>query len=115
MVLINGGFPPGDGRIRRSSSPLFQRAQREARHTADVDGDGRPEFFTVTRGGSAVQAWGLNAEGDVVAKSGQPPAPESALPLPSRIPPLQGQTVPYLLADDVDGEGRNQVLLYNNK
>ena len=76
--------------------------------TNDVDGDGRAEFFT-----SDLQAWGVNDKGDLVPKSGKP-RQETPRALPKDIPPLQGTTLPYLLAADLKGEGRNQILLYDN-
>ena len=49
--------------------------QAQAATTADVDGDGRPEFFTIGHEGSGrPQAWGLDADGKVVAKPGRPQA-----------------------------------------
>jgi outer membrane protein assembly factor BamB len=83
--------------------------------TSDVDGDGWPEFFTTSQNGSGLQAWGLNAAEAIIAKTGQPPLPKPALNLPAQIPPLQGNTVPYLLAADLDGAGQNEVLLYDNQ
>ena len=80
----------------------------------DVDGDGRPEFFTLANGTAAgAQAWGLNREGALIAKPGQPPASQ-AHPLPRKIPPLQGAMPPYLLAADLDGRKRNEIMVYDN-
>ena len=79
--------------------------------TADVDGDGRMEFFT--RGQGIVQAWGLDDAGKIVKKSGQPPAPAQCPTLPP-LPQLQGQMATYLLAADVIGRRRNHLLLYDN-
>ena len=80
----------------------------------DVEGDGRPEFFTTgTRATDRPQAWGLDADGKVVAKPGRPQAPP-ARPLPPGIPNRQGTMVPYLLAADLDADGRNELLLYDN-
>ncbi len=88
--------------------------QAQAATIADVDGDGRPEFFTTRREGPGrPQAWGLGADGKVVAKPGRPSAPP-ARPLPPGIPNRHGTTVPYLLAADLDADGRNELLLYDN-
>lgn len=88
------------------------RAQVAA--SSDVDGDGRPEFFAIGPDGPArPRAWGLDAEGKIVAKSGRPPAPVSRA-LPPGIPSRQGTTVPHLLAADLDADGRNELLLYDN-
>ena len=81
--------------------------------TADVDGDGRVEFFTSDRASGETQAWGLNADGVLVAKSGVPPSkpPKPATP---NLPLLNGTMIPYLLAADMDGDQRNELLLYDN-
>jgi outer membrane protein assembly factor BamB len=103
----------------RSRFLLESRAQAngdpaQAATANDVDGDGRPEFFTTDRGGSGdIQAWGLDTEGKVVAKLGRPQVPP-ARSLPTGIPNRQGTIVPYLLAADLDGDGRNELLLYDN-
>jgi hypothetical protein len=82
--------------------------------TSDVDGDGRAEFFTTGKGASSTpQAWGLDALGSIIAKPGSPQSPTSR-PIPARIPPLQGTVVPYLLAADLEGDRRNELLLYDN-
>ncbi|PWU07981.1 MAG: hypothetical protein C5B50_30440 [Verrucomicrobia bacterium] len=98
--------------------------------TSDVDSDGRPEFFTsgapnsvsarpstetplAPKQSSALQAWGLDQHGVIVAKAGKPPQKPSPV-LPPKIPPLQGNMVPYLLAADLGGRGRNDILLYDN-
>ena len=81
--------------------------------TADVDGDGRPEFFT-TSGAAGLQAWGLDHHGAVVAKPGSPPAPAERA-LPPGIPALEGVTVPFLLAAGLDGAKPNAILLYDNQ
>lgn len=83
--------------------------------TADVDHDGRVEFFTRDASNTNhVQAWGANKAGEVVAKRGKLPV-EKAPALPKRIKPQQGTTVPYLLAADLYGRGKNDLLLYDNK
>ncbi len=82
--------------------------------TGDVDGDGRPEFFTRANGASTgAQAWGLNHDGALVAKPGQLPA-SPANPVPRRIPPLQGAMPPYLLAADLNGRKPNEIMVYDN-
>lgn len=82
--------------------------------TADVDGDGRLEFFTSGIGrGNQPQAWGINSDGLLVAKPGKPLADTPRI-VPGKIPPLQGTTLPYLLAADLDGRKPNEILLYNN-
>ncbi len=81
--------------------------------TADVDGDGQLEFFTMGAGGSGVQAWGANKAGEVVAKKGEPSVVKVHA-LPQAIKPQQGTTVPYLLAADLYGTNRNDVLVYDN-
>ncbi len=82
--------------------------------TSAVAGDGKAEFFTGQKAGSTdLQAWGLDAKGAIIAKPGQPPVPKSR-PIPSSIPALQGTIVPYLLAADLEGDGRNELLLYDN-
>jgi hypothetical protein len=88
--------------------------QAQAATIADVDGDGRPEFFTTgpERPGRP-QAWGLDTDGKIVAKPGRPSAPP-ARPVPPGIPNRQGTTMPYLLAADLDADGRNELLLYDN-
>ncbi len=94
--------------------------------TADVDGDGRMEFFTELLG--MVQAWGLDDGGEVIKKHGHPPAPVPTSPPAPPLkgdgreregrafspPLLQGQMTTYLLAADVRGRGRNHLLLYDN-
>jgi len=79
--------------------------------TADIDDDGRMEFFT--QGQEMIQAWGLNEKGNIVKKPGQPPAPAQGPKLPY-LPQLQGRMATYLLAADVRGNGRNHLLLYDN-
>ena len=79
--------------------------------TADVDSDGRMEFFTQKQ--EIVQAWGLDDEGKVIKKTGQPHAPIPGPTLPS-LPQLEGRMATYLLAADVRGSGRNHLLLYDN-
>ncbi|MBM3239236.1 PQQ-like beta-propeller repeat protein [Candidatus Poribacteria bacterium] len=79
--------------------------------TADVDGDGRMEFFTQQQG--IVQAWGLDDAGKIVKKPGQPPAAAPGPQLPP-LPQLQGRMATYLLAADVRRSGRNHLLLYDN-
>ena len=79
--------------------------------TADVDGDGRLEFFTGHQ--DMLQAWGLDEAGNIAPKDGQPPAPAPGPTLPP-LPPLQGRMATYLLAADVRGCGRNHLLLYDN-
>jgi outer membrane protein assembly factor BamB len=119
VVSVRGGRFETLWSSPRSRFLLESRAQAsgdpaQAAVAADVDGDGRPEFFTTDRGGSGeIQAWGLDAEGEVVAKPGQPPAPTTR-PLPPGIPNRQGTVVPYLLAADLDADGRNELLLYDN-
>src|SRR5206468_4588356 len=57
--------------------------------TADVDGDGRLEFFTSSNGATGPpQAWGINSQGALVAKPGKPPV-SAARAVPPNIPPLQ--------------------------
>jgi outer membrane protein assembly factor BamB len=88
--------------------------QAQAATTADVDGDGRPEFFTTGHEGPGrPQAWGLDSNGKLIAKAGRLSAPPSR-PLPPGIPNRQGTTVPCLLAADLDADGRNELLLYDN-
>jgi outer membrane protein assembly factor BamB len=82
--------------------------------TADVDGDGRLEFFTSKTGTNGQsQAWGIGAGGELVAKPGKPAA-IAPRALPKKIPPLQGTLAPYLLAANLDGRKQNQIILYNN-
>lgn len=82
--------------------------------TGDMDGDGKPEFFTSANGNTTgAQAWGLNRDGALVVKPGQPPVTQ-APHLPRKIPPLQGAMAPYLLAADLEGHKRNDILLYDN-
>lgn len=82
--------------------------------TNDVDGDGRPEFFTSPDGGRGnSQAWGIDREGGIVAKSGRPPE-EKATPLPEKIPALEGKMVPTLLAASLNGRPQNNILVYDN-
>lgn len=82
--------------------------------TADADGAGRMEFFTAPNGLPAkTQAWGINRDGVLAAKPGKPPD-EKPRAVPRRIPPLQGRMPPYLLAADLDGSKRNEILLYDN-
>ncbi len=92
----------------------FSAVSNQRAVNADVDGDGRVEFFTTDaeRSGQS-QAWGIDAEGKLVKKSGTPPAPV-VRPLPPKLPALNGSTVLYLLAADIDGDGRNEILLYDN-
>jgi hypothetical protein len=98
--------------LEARASANGDRAQ--AAMTADVDGDGRPEFFTTgPKGQGRPQAWGLDGESKVVAKPGQPSTPP-ARPLPPGIPKRQGTTVPYLLAADLDAGGKNELFLYDN-
>jgi len=86
----------------------------------DVDGDNQPEFFTAAQPGGAEQSWGVDREGGIIAKAGQvlppPPPVVSVKPpvIPPQLPALEGTMVPYLLAADLDGSGRNRLLLYNN-
>ncbi|MGZ5567982.1 MAG: hypothetical protein ACXWKG_13275, partial [Limisphaerales bacterium] len=83
--------------------------------TADVDRDGRVEFFTRNYPDTnTVQAWGADKFGNVIAKRGKLPV-EKARELPRRIKPQQGTTVPYLLAADLYGRGKNDLLMYDNK
>ena len=79
--------------------------------TADLDGDGRMEFFTQQQ--DIVQAWGLDYSDKVVKKPGQPLAPAQGPTLPP-LPQLEGRMATYLLAADVRGSGRNHLLLYDN-
>ncbi|HZO88500.1 MAG TPA: PQQ-binding-like beta-propeller repeat protein [Chthonomonadaceae bacterium] len=79
---------------------------------AGPDG-GRAAFFTTEKGGQAAQGWAIQADGAVVTSTETPPAPPVPRALPD-LPPLQGVMAPYLLAADIDGDGRNEVLLYDN-
>jgi len=83
--------------------------------TTDVDRDGRPEFFTRNDPDTnTFQAWGVDKTGGIVAKRGEMAVEKPRL-LPRRIKPQQGSTVPYLLAADLYGRGKNDLLLYDNK
>lgn len=90
----------------------FSAMKGKAATTGDVDGDGRREFFTRS-GTNKETAWGINASGKVVAKSGAAPKVASVVLL-KKVPALQGTTVPHLLAADIDGDKRNELLLYDN-
>lgn len=79
--------------------------------TAETDHDGRPEFLTTDWEGGHPRAWGLSRDGTIIEKP--LPAPQ-APPALAKLPDLQGNTVPYLLAADVDGDGRNELLLYDD-
>jgi hypothetical protein len=74
--------------------------------------DGRLAFVTADWDGKNPRAWGLSDGGEIVEKP-MPPAPATG-PGGPKLPDLQGTTVPYLLAADVDADGRNEVLLYDN-
>jgi len=76
---------------------------------ADVDGDGRMEFFTRSQG--KIQAWGIDDGHKIVKEQGEIPVPTQP-PIPP-LPALQGRTVPYILAGDTQGKGRNNLLLYD--
>ncbi|HEY1376357.1 MAG TPA: FG-GAP-like repeat-containing protein [Gemmataceae bacterium] len=76
-----------------------------------VDGDGRESFVTADVATGAERAWGLSPAGEVVEKPLPPPAADPAGPA---LPDLEGKTVAYLLAADVDGDGRNELLLYDD-
>jgi hypothetical protein len=100
FLLVPGGSASGD------------RAM--AATTADVDHDESPEFLTVGKGADAnPRAWGFDWDRAIVAKPGLPSMPKSR-PLPPGIPALQGTVVPFLLAADLDADGRNEILLYDN-
>ncbi len=103
-----------ESRFLLEARGLVNGDQAQAATTADVDGDGRPEFFTTGHEGPGrPQAWGLDADGKVLAKPGRPQAPPNR-PLPPDIPNRQSTVVPYLLAADLDADGRNELLLYDN-
>lgn len=78
---------------------------------ADTDHDGRPEFLTTDWEAGHPRAWGLSPDGQVIEKPLPLPQPAADVPV---LPALEGNTVPYLLAADVDGDGRNEVLLYDD-
>lgn len=80
--------------------------------TTVTTADGRLAFVTTEWGGQNPRAWGLSDAGEIVEKP-MPPAPPPP-PAGPKLPDLQGTTVPYLLAADVDVDGRNEVLLYDN-
>jgi len=109
-------------KVWESTTASFVTVGGNGVKAGDVDGDSQPEFFTAAQPGGAEQAWGVDREGMIVAKAGKalpPPAPPpvaSAKPAltPPQLPPLDGMMVPHLLAADLDGSGRNKLLLYNN-
>lgn len=107
-------------KVWESASAAFVSAAGGDLKVGDVDGDNQPEFFTVEQPGGAEQAWGADRDGAIVAKPGQvlPPVPPvtsaKPAPTPPQLPALEGTLVPHLLAADLDGKGRNQLLLYNN-
>jgi outer membrane protein assembly factor BamB len=81
--------------------------------TPDVDGDGKSEFITTDVDGGRERSWGEDASGAIVEKPAPLPAVTPTQPS-LKLPDLAGATMPYFLAADVDGDGRNELLLYDN-
>src|SRR5699024_1437056 len=83
--------------------------------TGDTDGDGRPDFATTGLDGTNACTWGAGKLGDSIIEK-PVPAPEAVVASPAgpTLPNLEGTTVPHLLVADVDADGRNELLLYDN-
>lgn len=88
-----------------------ESALRASSNTADADGDGHLDFLL--QQGKEVVALGLGPAGTLVEKP-YTPSPPPPTPDFSKIPPLLGPPPPPLLAADLDGDGRNEILLYRN-
>ncbi len=73
--------------------------------------DGRERFLTTDVETGTAKAWGLSPADAIVEKPLPAPAVEPAGPV---LPDLEGNTSAYLLAADVDGDGRNELLLYDD-
>jgi hypothetical protein len=127
-VLRNGKLEklwtaPVNTRLQTTPVPSSERRNANATGlligdpvTADCDGDGGAEFVTVNFDGSAPKAWGVAKRGDTFIEKPAPspaPAPAATTPAPT-LPDLAGNTIPHLLAADVDGNGRNEILLFDN-
>jgi len=87
------------------------RTLRASPTLADADGDGLADFLL--RRGPETLALGLGPAGTLVEKPYTPPPPPPA-PDFSRVPPILGPPPPPLLVADLDGDGRNEILLYRN-
>jgi hypothetical protein len=106
-------------KVWESTTAAFVTVGASDVKVGDVDGDGKPEFFTAEQTGGVEQGWGINSGGSIVAKPGKilPPSPvisKKPVITPPQLPALEGTLMPHLLAADLDGNGRNKLLLYNN-